>query len=170
MRKGELCGLVKSDVDVRGRTLTVARSYDNDTTRGAHADVLPIAAPLVPYLEDAIRRSPSKWVFPGATAAMRTEEADPQKVLRSALVRAAQRNPPDAALRAQASDEAAAIARGLIEGLGARLSSMQGGRAALSRAHHAAPGPGAPLLPERARKALRDDAVATGRAPAAALP
>ena len=56
MRKGELCGLLKTDVDLRGRTLTVARSYDHNTTKGGRADVLPIAAPLIPYLERRTRR------------------------------------------------------------------------------------------------------------------
>ncbi len=88
LRKGELCGLLKADVDLPGRVLYVRRSYDRDTTKGGHADAIPIAEPLVPYLEDAIRRSPSQWVFPNADGSMRTEESDPQKVLRSALARA----------------------------------------------------------------------------------
>ena len=88
MRKGELCGLLKSDVDLPGRTLYVARSYDQDTTKGGHADALPIAEPLVPYLERAIAGSPSQWVFPAPDGSMRTEESDPQKVLRTALARA----------------------------------------------------------------------------------
>lgn len=88
MRKGELCGLLKTDVDLEGRTLIVARSYDHDTTKGGHADAVPIAEPLVPYLQDAIARSPSKWVFPSSDGSMRTEECDPQKVLRTALGRA----------------------------------------------------------------------------------
>ena len=85
MRKGELCGLLKSDVDMPNRTLLVARSYDHDTTKGKHADVIPIAEPLIPYLEAAIRSSPSRWVFPAADGSMRTEACDPQKVLRTAL-------------------------------------------------------------------------------------
>lgn len=88
LRKGELCGLLQADVDLPGRTLYVARSYDHDTTKGGHADALPIAEPLVPYLEAALRRSPSKWVLPAPDGSMRTEECDPQKVLRTALARA----------------------------------------------------------------------------------
>lgn len=88
LRKGELCGLLKSDVDLPNRTLLVARSYDHDTTKGGHADVIPIAEPLVPYLEGAIRGSPSQWVFPAKDGSMRTEACDPQKVLRTALGRA----------------------------------------------------------------------------------
>lgn len=120
LRKGELCGLLKSDVDLRGRIITAARSYASNTTKGGHADAVPIAEPLVPYLEDAMKRSPSAWVFPAADGSMRTEESDPQKVLHSALIRAARANPPDAAVRAQlggaATDDSAAIARGFIDG------------------------------------------------------
>src|SRR5215510_15104102 len=54
LRKGELCGLLKTDVDLPNRTLTVTRSYDRHTTKGGHADAIPIAEALVPYLEDAI--------------------------------------------------------------------------------------------------------------------
>jgi integrase len=88
LRKGELCGLLKSDVDLPGRTLFVGRSYDSDTTKGGHADAIPIAEPLVPYLEDAIRRSSSAYVFPAADGSMRSEDTTPQRVLRAALVRA----------------------------------------------------------------------------------
>ncbi len=88
LRKGELCGLLKADVDLPNRTLMVAHSYDRDTTKGGHIDAIPIAEALVPYLEDAIARSPSAWVFPGADGSMRTDQSDPQKVLRTALARA----------------------------------------------------------------------------------
>ncbi|HYV46676.1 MAG TPA: hypothetical protein VFA20_17545 [Myxococcaceae bacterium] len=81
-------GLLKSDVDLQTRTLTVARSYDSETTKSGHSDALPIPEPLIPYLEDAIRRSPSAYVFPAADGSMRTRESDPQKVLRTALTRA----------------------------------------------------------------------------------
>ena len=30
--------------------LTVARSHERDTTKGGHADVIPIATELVPFL------------------------------------------------------------------------------------------------------------------------
>src|SRR6266852_5100340 len=39
MRKGELLGLRKADLDLEGRTILVARSYDRATTKGGHADV-----------------------------------------------------------------------------------------------------------------------------------
>lgn len=70
LRKGEIFGLRKTDVDLEGRTLTVARSYDNETTKGGHADVLPIAEPLVPFLEAAIASSNSDLVFPNDDGGM----------------------------------------------------------------------------------------------------
>lgn len=87
MRKGELCGLRKADVDLAAGTITVARSYGNETTKGRRTEVLPIAPALVPYLETA-RGSPGPYMFPDADGNMRTEEADPQRVLRAALRRA----------------------------------------------------------------------------------
>ena len=64
LRKGEILGLCKAAVDLENRLLTVSHSYRRDTTKGGHADVIPIASELVPYLEDAISRSPSALVFP----------------------------------------------------------------------------------------------------------
>ena len=43
MRKGEILGLRKSDVDLEGRKVAVARSYDRDTIKGGHTDVIPLA-------------------------------------------------------------------------------------------------------------------------------
>jgi len=88
MRKGELFGLRRTDVDLDSDVLTVARSYDRETTKGGHADVIPVAAPLRPYLEDALGDSRSDLVFPAPDGSMRSPEADPQKVLRHALARA----------------------------------------------------------------------------------
>jgi integrase len=85
LRKGEICGLLKRDVDLKREELVVAHSYDRDTTKGGHADVLPIPQPLKPYLVDALDRSASKWVFPCTDGAMRTDDCDPQKILRTAL-------------------------------------------------------------------------------------
>src|SRR5712692_9614987 len=64
LRKGELCGLRKSDVDLDAGMITVRCSYDRETTKGGHADVIPIAPALAPYLQAAIDASPSDLVFP----------------------------------------------------------------------------------------------------------
>ncbi len=65
LRKGELLALRKTDVDLERRLLTVARSGDRETTKGGHADVIPIAAEFVPFLAAALRSSASEMVFTG---------------------------------------------------------------------------------------------------------
>ncbi len=88
MRKGELFGLKKSDVNLGTGLLVVARSYDNATTKSGHEAILPIAKPLVPYLDAALKASKSEYVFPAADGSMRSPELDPEKILRRALGRA----------------------------------------------------------------------------------
>lgn len=112
LRKGEAAGLLKGDVDLKGGTIRIGQSYDNDNTKGGHADFLPIPEPLMPYLEGALRqpvalksaeklsaeqrkkresdekmwRSP--FLCPDQKGHMRSPEADPHLVLRAALARA----------------------------------------------------------------------------------
>jgi len=74
-------------VDLKQGVLTVRRSYDRSTTKGGHADAIPIAAPLAPYLRDAIENLPGAYVFPAAEGRMRREDLAPQKILRRALAR-----------------------------------------------------------------------------------
>jgi len=88
LRKGELAGLRKADVDLSARLLTVARSYSRNTTKGGHADCIPIAAELVPYLQRAIAASPSELVFPKPDGSMMREDVDLVGVLRRAMGRA----------------------------------------------------------------------------------
>ena len=88
MRKGELLGLLKTDLDLTVRSITIRRSYDNDTTKSGRAAVIPIADQLVPYLEAAIEVSPSKHMFPAANGSMRSDETDLQQILLRALGRA----------------------------------------------------------------------------------
>src|SRR5467141_4191489 len=64
LRKGELRGLRKCDVDLDAGLITVRCSYDRETTKGGHADVIPIAPALMPYLQAAIDATPSDLVFP----------------------------------------------------------------------------------------------------------
>jgi len=88
LRKGELAGLRKTDVDLKARLLTVARSYNRETTKGGHADRIPIAAELVPYLERAITASPCEYVFPASDGSMLRKDTALETVLRRALGRA----------------------------------------------------------------------------------
>src|SRR6266850_2339753 len=88
MRRGELFALRKSDIDFTLGTIMVARSNARDTTKGGHADLIPIAAPLFPILRHQLKHAPGSLVFPAADGSQRSPEADPQKVLRTALARA----------------------------------------------------------------------------------
>jgi hypothetical protein len=45
------------DVDHSFGTIAVARSYDGETTKGGHADLIPIADGLRPYHVAAIERA-----------------------------------------------------------------------------------------------------------------
>jgi integrase len=88
LRKGELLGLRKQDVDLANRLLTVGHSYGRATTKGGHADVIPLAVELLPYLETAIRASPSELVFPATDGTMQRPDVALEGVLRRAMGRA----------------------------------------------------------------------------------
>ena len=88
LRKGELYGLQKADVDLTERTMLVTRSHGRDTTKGGHEDTIPIADSLLPYLKDAVENAPGSLVFPREDGSMRPEHSSPEKVLRRALKRA----------------------------------------------------------------------------------
>jgi len=88
MRKGELLGLRKSDVDMEAGTITVARSYDSETTKGGHDSMLPIAEGLRPYLVVALNASLSELVFPRPDGSMQSRDLAVDMVLRRALGRA----------------------------------------------------------------------------------
>jgi integrase len=85
LRKGELFGLQKRDVDLKRRLLTVRRSYDNDTTKGAREEAVPIAAARAPYLEAALDASKGDLLFPRPDGEMRTEADKLGKRIRTAL-------------------------------------------------------------------------------------
>ena len=88
MRKGELLALRKADVDFSARLITVRRSHDRDTTKGNHADAIPIAGELLPYLRAAIEASPSELVFPRPDGGMMSRHIQLELILRRALRRA----------------------------------------------------------------------------------
>src|SRR3954447_25179490 len=64
MRRGELFALRKSDIDLALGTVLIARSNARDTTKGGHADLIPIAAPLFPILKHQLKHAPGSLVFP----------------------------------------------------------------------------------------------------------
>jgi len=65
MRKGELLALQREDVDLSAHAILVRRSWERQTTKGGHADGIPIADDLVPWLRAALVASESALVFPG---------------------------------------------------------------------------------------------------------
>jgi integrase len=85
LRKGELLGLRKLDVDLRNGLIVVNRSYDRDSTKGGKAEAVPVAEELVPYLEAAIEASPSDLVFPDLDGEMLSRHTPLEEVLRRAL-------------------------------------------------------------------------------------
>ncbi len=88
LRRGELIALEKSDLDLAAGTLNISRSGDADTTKGGHADALPVPAPLRPYLEAALQLSPSRFLFPAEHGGRHALDLDVTAVLTRALGRA----------------------------------------------------------------------------------
>jgi integrase len=85
LRKGELLGLRKSDVDLASRLIIVSRSYDRDTTKGGNAEAIPIAVELLPYLRATMKASASDLVFPDHQGGMLSRHTPLEEVLRRAL-------------------------------------------------------------------------------------
>jgi integrase len=88
LRKGELFGLRRSDVDLATGMITVQRSYDRATTKGRRSDAIPIAAELRPYIERALATTPGELVFSRADGSMYPETTQLEAILRRALRRA----------------------------------------------------------------------------------
>jgi integrase len=88
LRKGELLGLRKSDLDFPNGLIMVSRSYDRDTNKGLKEEAVPMAAELVPFLRQAVAESPSDLVFPRPDGSMMPEDAPLEVILRAALARA----------------------------------------------------------------------------------
>jgi integrase len=88
VRKGELLGLRKQDVDFDLGLIFVRRSYNRAIPKGGHEDGVPIAAELHRYLLEALSRSPSALMFPQSDGSMYPAGTQLQMVLRRALRRA----------------------------------------------------------------------------------
>lgn len=84
LRKGEIAGLRKLDVDLGQMLLRVAHSYERDTSKGGHQDVLPIPEVMRPYLEVAMK-TPGPMLFGDGRGRMRRRDCKPDVVLRRAM-------------------------------------------------------------------------------------
>jgi integrase len=82
--KGECAGLRKADVDLEAGTLTIRASYGNATTKGGHADVIPIPPPLLPYIEVGLK-TPGPFLFPAPDGSMRPAHRPMARILQPAL-------------------------------------------------------------------------------------
>ena len=66
--------------------MVIGRSHGADTTKGGHADVLPIPKPLVPYLVQAMNVSDSELLFPGAEGKRRSPHFNLKAIVKRTLV------------------------------------------------------------------------------------
>lgn len=87
LRKGEICGLRKSDYNPVRRTLFVGRNYATDITKTKRSDSLPVSSELAAHLELALK-TPGPWLCPQADGSQRTRNCIPEQNLRSAMRRA----------------------------------------------------------------------------------
>ena len=88
LRQGEQLGLKKTDIDMVRGTIAVRRSYDHETTKGGHADLIPIAAALKPYLAEAMLSPRGEYVFADDAGRMRGKQTKLRTVLKRAMARA----------------------------------------------------------------------------------
>ncbi len=88
LRRGEVLALRKEDVNLEDRTMVIGRSHGADTTKGGHADVLPIPKPLVPYLLQVMNDSDSELLFPDAEGKRRSPHFNLKAIVKRTLVRA----------------------------------------------------------------------------------
>lgn len=87
LREGEVFGLRKEDIDLRAGLLMVSRSWAAPRTKDGKALPVPIAAPLRPYMEAALR-SPGMLAFPRPNGMMYPSDLRLGKMLRRAIGRA----------------------------------------------------------------------------------
>jgi integrase len=80
LRKGELIALRKGDVDLVSRLMSVQRSHGRDTTKGGHADAIPIPTSWSPS-------SSTRWKRRRVTSSSRTRRGR-----RSAATRSSKRS------------------------------------------------------------------------------
>jgi len=88
MRKGEVGGLLKSDVDLEQGVIRLQRCWDGPATKDGKHLLIPIARSLRPYLEAAMAASSSPFLLPAADGRLHRPDVKWDEVLRRALGRA----------------------------------------------------------------------------------
>lgn len=87
LRKGELFGLEKRDVDLERRVLLVRRSHGRQTTKGGTHAAVPIHEDLIPYLEEWLD-TPGPMLFPDTSGKRRSHQVNLPAILQRAMARA----------------------------------------------------------------------------------
>lgn len=88
LRKGEIFGLEKRDLDFEARHIYVRHSHGRDTTKSGEDGVVPMAAELVPFLTAAVESASGPYVFPAPSGGRLREDTPLEEVLRRAMGRA----------------------------------------------------------------------------------
>ncbi len=88
LRKGELLGLRKADVDLDAGLIYVRHSHGRDVPKGGDEGVVRIPTELYPFLKSAIKASNSTLVFPAPDGTRMREDFPLQDVLHRAMVTA----------------------------------------------------------------------------------
>lgn len=89
LRKGEIFGLERQDVDLASGELRVRRSWDSDTVKDNEAVILPIARGLRPHLEEALAASKrGTLLFARPDCSMYPKDVAADEILRRAMARA----------------------------------------------------------------------------------
>jgi integrase len=88
LRKGELAGLERGDVDLARNLILVRHSWSRDFPKGDHEEAIPIHPELKPYLEQALRLAKGQLLFPAPNGKMLPRDFKLAEKLRSAMARA----------------------------------------------------------------------------------
>jgi integrase len=88
LRKGELFGAHKADVDAAARTLRVRRSHGAERTKTDEVRELPIPGALWPYVQHALDTFPGAHLFPDPAGRPHRPDIKLERKLRAALGRA----------------------------------------------------------------------------------
>lgn len=88
-RKGEVCSLLRSDVDMDARTVTFSKSWEFDSTKGGRSRMVPIIPELVPFLEAQLAATEGqRLLFPAKGGGMLRRDFRLERYLREALAQA----------------------------------------------------------------------------------
>jgi integrase-like protein len=88
LRKGELCGLLKKDLDVPRRLVVARHSYAQPFPKSKKQRVVRIPEEFVSFYDYALQAYPGAWLFPHLDGTMREKTWQPEDILRRALKRA----------------------------------------------------------------------------------